>query len=101
MLTKEELMSKLTDIGTLENDAERRAIITEITNDLTSVYDANETLTASNAKYEADNKKLQEYNMQLFLKVGNQTKKEEKIMEPEVKTKLKYEDLLNEKGEIK
>lgn len=100
MLTRDELMSRLTDLGTLEDDAERRAIITELTTDLNSVYDANETLTASNKKYEADNKKLQEYNMQLFLKVGNQTKKEEKIVEPE-KPKRKYEDLLNDKGEIK
>jgi hypothetical protein len=99
-MTKDELMSKLTDLGTLEDDAERRAIITELTTDLNSVYDDNETLKASNKKFEDDNKKLQEYNMQLFLKVGNQTKKKEKVAEPEKKI-LKYENLFNEKGELK
>ena len=100
MLTKDELMERLTNLGTLENDAERRAIITELSTDLSSVYDANETLKASNFSLEADNKKLQEYNMQLFLRVGNQTKPKEKIAEPETKV-LKYENLFNEKGELK
>ena len=74
MLTRDELLEKLTNIGTSQDEAERRTLLTEITDDLTSVYDSNETLTQANAKFEADNKKLQEHNMKLFLKLSDQTK---------------------------
>lgn len=100
MLGKDELLARLTDIGTTADDAERRSLLTLISEDINAVYDANETLTAANTKFEADNKKLQEYNMQMFLKLGNQTKQpvQEKTEQKEV---LKYEELFNDKGELK
>lgn len=101
MLGKDELLSKLTDIGTTEDDAERRSLLTIISEDIKTVYEANETLTAANTKFEEDNKKLQEYNMQLFLKVGTQSKQEEPGLKPEETKKRKFEDLFNEKGELK
>lgn len=97
-MTREEILQSLTEIGTLEDGAERRSRITSITDELNTVFDSNETLTASNTKLEEDKKKLQEYNMELYLKVGSQGKKRE----PEHKTEeLKYENLFNEKGELK
>lgn len=98
-MTRDELLQALTEIGTIEDGAERRNRLTTITDEVRTVYDSNETLTASNTKFEEDNKKLQEYNMQLFLRVTGQ----QKTPEPE-KTPTdtpKYEDLFNEKGEIK
>lgn len=100
MLTKEELAEKLTGLGTAQDDAERRVLITELTDGLNEILDANNNLQAANTKFEADNKKLQEYNMQLFLKVGSQTKQPEVQAEPERETP-KYEDLFNDKGELK
>lgn len=99
-MTRDELLQKLTEIGTTDDAAQRRQMITEVTDEVKGVYDSNETLTTANTKYEADNKKLQEYNMQLFLKVGGQQKQKE----PEEKKpteELKYENLFDEKGEIK
>lgn len=99
-MTREELMQALTDVGTIEDPAERRSKILTISDEVKSVFDNNETLTASNAKLEGDKKKLQEYNMELYLQVGGKTKATE---EPEDKKteNLKYENLFNEKGELK
>lgn len=100
-MTREELLQLLTDIGTCEDAAERRSMLTQVTEAVTGVYDTNDTLTASNTKFEEDNKKLQEYNMQLFLKVGGQTKKPPvDDAGSEEKKELKYENLFNEKGEL-
>lgn len=101
MLTREELLTKLTNIGTSEDEAERRTLLTEITDDLTAVYDANETLTQANTKFEADNKKLQEHNMKLFLKVSDQSKPVPQVKEQENQEIPKYENLFNDKGELK
>lgn len=101
MLSKDELFAKLTAVGTIEDAAERRMILTEITDDLGSVYDANDVLTEANTKYATDNKKLQDYNMQLYLKLGSQTKAEETVVKTEETPRLKFEDLFNDKGELK
>ena len=99
-MTREELLNKLTELGTIDDGAQRRQIVTELTDEVKLVYDSNETLTASNSKYEADNKKLQEYNMQLFLRVGSQQKPQPQE-EPEETENLNYEDLFDEKGDLK
>lgn len=99
-MTRDELLQKLTEIGTTDDAAQRRQMITEVSDEVKGVYDSNETLTTANTKFEADNKKLQEYNMQLFLRVGGQQKQKE----PEEQTQteeLTYEKLFDEKGEIK
>lgn len=99
-MTREEVMKALSDIGTIEDAAERRSKIVSITDELTAIYDSNETLTASNDKLKADKQKLQDYNMELYLQVGGQKKSPE--AEPETHSEpLKYEDLFNDKGEIK
>ena len=98
-MTREELSQLLTDIGTTEDPAQRRQLLTQVTDEVNSIYDSNETLSTANQQFEADNKKLQEYNMQLFLRVGGQQKPKE---EQQTQTEdLKYENLFNEKGELK
>lgn len=97
-MTREEMLQKLTEIGTCEDDAQRRAMLTEVTEGVNGVFDSNDNLTKSNSDFEAKNKKLQEYNMELFLKVGGQQKKDDPKPQGEP---LKYENLFNEKGDIK
>lgn len=98
-MTRDEVLKALTDIGTIEDAAERRSKITSISDELKTVFDTNENLTTSNAKLEEDKKKLQDYNMELYLKVGSQTQKKK---DPDKQTEeLKYENLFNEKGELK
>lgn len=100
MKTRDELLSEITALGTITDDAERRAKLTALSDEVTSLYDAHDTLKTSNATFEADNKKLQEYNMQLFLRVGGQKKETEPEAE-KPKSNLSYENLFNEKGELK
>ena len=97
-MTRDELLQTLTDIGTIEDPAERRSKIVGISDEIKTVFDNNETLTASNAKLLGDNQKLKDYNMELYLQVGGKQKQ----TEPETKTEeLKYENLFNEKGDLK
>lgn len=98
-MTKDEILQEITAIGTIEDGAERRNRLTALSDEVRTVCESNETLTASNAKLDEDNKKLQDYNMQLFLRVGNQQNPAPKPA-PQTDTP-KYEDLFNEKGEIK
>lgn len=101
-MNREEVMQMITDIGTIEDEAERRAKLTTLTDEVKGLFDSNDNLTASNQKFETDNKKLQEYNMQLFLRVGGGNKQKEK--EPATDAddlNLEFKDLFNEKGELK
>lgn len=99
-MTREELLQTLTNIGTSEDAGDRRNLLASVTDEVNALFTANENLTSANTKYDEDIKKLQEYNMQLFLRVGGQTKQKEE--EPQKQTEeLKYENLFNEKGELK
>lgn len=101
-MTRDEMLARLHALGTCEDDVERRAIITEITDEIRGVYDSNESLTASNEQYIADNETLRAANMKLFLKVGGGGKTDpidNTGTEPD--TNLTYENLFNEKGELK
>lgn len=97
----EQILGRLTEIGTIEDDAERRAILTEVSDGVRVLSESYQNLTTENETLNADKRRLQEHNMQLYLKVSEQTK-QKSPEEEETKTEdLKYEDLFNEKGEIK
>lgn len=98
-MTRDELFQAITDLGTITDEAERRTRLVTISDEVKAVYDSKETLTTDNAKLVDDNKKLQEYNMKLFLRVSGEQKTPEDP-KPQGETP-KYEDLFNEKGEIK
>ena len=98
-MNEQEMLAMLTEIGTCEDDATRRQKLTELTDGVKGVFSSLSTVTAEKQTLETDNKKLQEYNMQLFLRVGNpaQTAQpKEKPAEP-----LKFENLFNENGGLK
>lgn len=102
-MKKEEVLTLITEIGTCNDDAERRTKLSTLTDEVNTIFTSNETLTASNETFKTENQSLKDANMQLFLKVtgGNQTSilgKENSEPEPE---KLKYEDLFNENGGLK
>lgn len=100
-MTHEELLTLVSEIGTCEDPAERRAKLTQVTDEINLIHNSNEELTSSKTKLEADNKKLQEYNMQLFLKVGGQRDPNKKDNEETGTENLTYENLFNDKGELK
>lgn len=104
-MKKEDFIKQIQAIGTCESDAERRAMIVSLENEASKDYDLIDTLNQTNATLMNDNKKLQESNMALFLQVtqskGKANPEPEPEPEPEPKKDLKFEDLFNEKGELK
>ena len=104
-MDKEKFLETIKEIGTCDDEATRRTLLAEISDEVSLIYDANETLSQDKEKYLADNEKLREANMKLFLRVGdskdaNTVQKDTTgIQEPEVNIK-KFEDLFDEKGGI-
>lgn len=102
-LSKEDILAKITQIGTLEDEVERRTYLTDIADEVSGLYDKYVSLSEQNEKYKTDNETLRSANMQLFLRVGE--KREEDVKSQQQKdsniNNLKYEDLFNEKGELK
>ena len=100
-MNQEELLNRLTEIGTCEDDAKRRTSITEISDEIRAIFGSNAELTTKNEELTANIKKVQEHNMQLYLKVQGQSAKSNDVGQEEKKPELKYENLFNEKGELK
>lgn len=97
-LTKKEFQERITAIGICEDETERRTLLASLSEDGSAIYDYYDTAETARASAVADNEKLREANMKLFLQVGDHK-------EPEPPTpqtpKLDYKDLFNEKGELK
>lgn len=113
-MDKETFLSKITEIGTCEDNSTRLSMLAEVSEEVSKVYDdlaTNETnykTTIDTLNETIKNKdekmtKLQEANMDLFLRVNAQKSKEQQtqdntgIKDPDV-NKLKFEDLFKEGG---
>ncbi len=106
-MDKETFLSKILEVGTIEDEIQRRTLLTEITDGVSSVYDNVDTLNTnieslntSLTKANEDLEKAQKANMDLFLRVGEQKTQSEVNQnntgvgkEPE---KRKFEDLFKE-----
>ena len=99
-MTKTEYLEKLTQVGTLEDDAARRAMITELTEAAGTLFDDVDTLTDAKAKWTEERKTLQAYNMDLYLQVQSQMNPQNQEPEPQ-KEPMKYEDLFDSNGDLK
>lgn len=105
-MDKEQLLNLIKDIGTIEDDIERRTKLSNLTDEVTDLYDMKVTLENEKTKFEEDNEKLRQANMELFLKVGS-TKTPEEIqkdttgVDTEEKKTRKFEDLFDDKGNLK
>lgn len=105
-MDKNEFLEMVKQIGTLEDEVERRTKLTELTDSVSNIFDSNVELMEKNKQFEEDNEKLRNANMQLFLKVGaNKTEKE--VQEDQVgkveeeKEPRKFDDLFDDKGNLK
>ena len=101
-MTKQEFQDIIKEIGTCEDEAERREKLTALEESTSPIFDNVEELTTRNTSLNEDNESLRSANMKLFLRLGGRTqedvRKDEHNQEPE---KLKFEDLFNEKGGLK
>ena len=105
-MDKQGFLDKLKAIGLSEDDVERRTMLSELEDEVTRVYDENSNLTKSNQSVLEDNEKLRSANMQLFLRVGeNKTPEQVNLdttgVKDEVHEPRRFENLFDEKGELK
>lgn len=105
-MDKNQFLEMVKQIGTIEDEVERRTKLTELSDSVSGIFDSNVELNEKVKNYEEDNEKLRSANMQLFLRVGaNKTEKE--IQENQVgktdeeKEPRKFEDLFDDKGNLK
>lgn len=103
-MTKQEFLDQITSIGTCADDAQRRTLLTSLSEEVSKTFDEHATLTEQNDKYQKDMESLRSANMELFLQVGKSRQAEPPIDNNGVETpnkNLTYENLFNEKGELK
>ena len=100
-MDKAQFLSKIQEIGTCEDDAQRRALLAEVNDGISEVFDNVDSLTETNNSLTANNETLREANMQLFLRVGEKKDPEDLTPPGGGSEPLKYENLFNEKGELK
>lgn len=105
-MKKSEFTDKIREIGTCEDEVQRRTLLAELEEDAAKDYDELERLGTENQTLTTANESLRDANMKLFLRVGesksdDQRKKDETGIETEKKDKRKFDDLFDEKGEIK
>lgn len=103
-MTPEEIRNVLTEIGTDEDEASRRDKLATVSEEVRILAENCENLQNNNNILTADNEHLRSANMKLFLQLGNDkntntgNEEEEKNKENE---KRKFEDLFNDKGDVK
>lgn len=106
-LTKQQFLDTLTQIGTCEDETQRRDMLATLNTEATSIFDSNETLTQQNQTLTNDNETLRTANMKLFLQVGSNNGSGEGSNnnnsgnQEEPRKRIKYEDLFDEKGGLK
>lgn len=106
-MEKQEFLTRMTAIGTCDDDVQRRELLSALSEEVGKDYDNLATLTDRNKSLLDDNETLRSANMKLFLRVGeskedSERKKDETgIEQKEAPKKRSFDDLFNEKGEIK
>jgi len=111
-MDKETFLNKITEIGTCEDDVQRRTLLTEISDEVSKVYDSADenikdidSLKKEIEKNKEDMEELRKANMGLFKRLGaektpgEQKKASTGIDDPD-EHRRKFEDLF-EKGMIK
>lgn len=104
-MERNEVLDVINTIGTCEDEGERRTLLDSLRDEINGVYDENENLTNQNNDLVQANESLRSTNMDMFLQLGEQKSKKDIIKnetgsdsEPEPR---KFEDLFNDKGELK
>ena len=106
IMDKQEFLTRITAIGTCEDEVERRELLSALSEDVGKDYDNLASLSDRNKTLSDDNETLRSANMKLFLRVGeskddSERKKDETGIDDKEKEKRDFKDLFNEKGELK
>lgn len=102
-MKKEEHTAKLMEIKEKTHETDDGAIsnlLADLSDDYGVLLSKIDEITLQNEKLKNDNDNLRDSNMRLFLRVGKTPEPEEsgKVEEPEKRT---YENLFDEKGDLK
>mgnify|MGYP003321070357 CR=1 FL=1 len=102
-MDRAEYLQLITDIGTCEDDAQRREMLTQLTDEAGNIFTQNEQLTEQNTNLAKQIDDVQAANMKLFLQVQDQKGGSGNIDKPAdpPAEKRKFSDLFDEKGAIK
>ena len=105
-MVKEEFLKLITDIGSCDDEVQRRELLAQLSEEASKDYDNMATLTETNETLMNDNETLRSANMKLFLRVGeeknaDEKRKDETGVDNKSIEKRSFDDLFNEKGEIK
>lgn len=99
--TKEEFNNAISEIGSLDDIAKVRASLVELQNNITGVFDENSQLSERADKLTTDIAEIRDVNNRLFLQITENKKPEDTKDSEPPEQNLKYEDLFNDKGELK
>ena len=102
--SREEFQQAIQNIGTCENEAERRGLLATLQDEITGVLDSNSELETNNQNLTNENTMLLDENRKLFMRVGVPEDKQDPKSKNGIDTppeKRKFEDLFDEKGGIK
>ena len=99
-MDKVTFINKIKEIGSCEDSTNRIELLTQLQEEVSKDYDDFSSIRETNNQLSSDNEALRSANMKLFLRIGD---KEESKKEPfdDGKEKRKFENLFNEKGELK
>ena len=100
-MDKVTFQNRISEIGTCEDEAMRRELLTQLQEEVNGDYDRLTELETSNSQLTSDNESLRSANMKLFLRIGDHKAPENGLGEDEPKEKREFKNLFNEKGGIK
>jgi sorbitol-specific phosphotransferase system component IIA len=103
-MDKESLKARITEIGTCEDEAQRRELLTALGEDVSKELEEYSVVKKSNEDLTKDNEDLRSANMKLFLRLGEHKTPEEIAKSKGEETpeeKKDFKDLFDEKGNIK
>lgn len=103
-MKKDDFSAKIQEIGTCEDDAQRRTLLAELSNDVGADYDSFAAANQTADRLQKENKELQAANLRLFKMIGNDDGAqgpEPDAPKPREKEALNFKDLFDDKGNLK
>jgi len=105
-MEKQDFLNRLAEIGTCDDDVQRRELLSQLGEEASKDYDNITTLTESNEALTNANETLREANMKMFLRMGadktpDEESKDKTGVGGKEKEKRNFNDLFNEKGDLK
>ena len=100
-MEKQEILDRLEEIGTCEDEVQRRTLLTEIRDSVSEVFESNTSLEEQNSKLTTENERILGENMKLFLRVSEHREPDKPHTKDEPKEKRSFKNLFDEKGGIK